>query len=453
MTKQPIVFVDVETTGLSKSDRVVSIGIIKIDGHQAFYQDDLQANASYLIFNPCMPSHPRATKVHGFSDEELSHQDLFTTHSHELSKLLNDNNVIIAHNANFDQRFIKKELEIAGISPVEKPFLCTMKEYRKEHEGSASLKNIMKKLGLQRAGKIHNALEDAWLAMQIYCWLNDLPIPTPMTNNNIAPTNYKLKFREKIKHDTNQFEAYFIARNQNRLAQFTPPKTQEKITQEDTPQQLKGIKLTSQPKAQVITIEYQDSAGYRTHRAIELHAIYGDEIQTYLEAFCYLRNDKRTFVAQRIITIYDADGIEIADQQGFFLGVFGVDINPNNPKATEYGTWNSARINITHQALLLKLLAASDDDIHPEEIKETVEHCVQLAGQVSQKYLNLIPEIVKSVTATRETVAESLKYISKLSKNEKSFFLQGCANVIAADGKIDASETELLKVFKNELLN
>jgi hypothetical protein len=43
-------------------------------------------------------------------------------------------------------------------------------------EGSSSLDAVCDKINLSRAGNLHGALEDAWLAMRVYLWLHDCPL-------------------------------------------------------------------------------------------------------------------------------------------------------------------------------------------------------------------------------------------------------------------------------------
>ena len=42
--------------------------------------------------------------------------------------------------------------------------------------GSASLSSVCRHIRLARAGNLHDAIEDAWLAMQIYLWLHGYPL-------------------------------------------------------------------------------------------------------------------------------------------------------------------------------------------------------------------------------------------------------------------------------------
>ena len=84
---------------------------------------------------------------------------------------------VIASNAAFDLRFINREMRLSGLPALTRPVYCTMKGYRAlELGGSASLSAVCRHIKLARAGDLHGAIEDAWLAMQIYLWLHGCPL-------------------------------------------------------------------------------------------------------------------------------------------------------------------------------------------------------------------------------------------------------------------------------------
>ena len=64
--KRPIVFFDLETTGISVSkDRIVEISIIKV------FPDAHEEVRTYRV-NPEMPIPPESTAIHGISDADTS---------------------------------------------------------------------------------------------------------------------------------------------------------------------------------------------------------------------------------------------------------------------------------------------------------------------------------------------------------------------------------------------
>jgi DNA polymerase-3 subunit epsilon len=66
---------------------------------------------------------------------------------------------------------------LSGLPALTRPVYCTMKGYRaRDLGGSASLSAVCRRIRLARAGDLHDAVEDAWLAMQIYLWLHGCPL-------------------------------------------------------------------------------------------------------------------------------------------------------------------------------------------------------------------------------------------------------------------------------------
>jgi DNA polymerase III epsilon subunit-like protein len=84
-------------------------------------------------------------------------------------------------NAAFDFRFINREMTSAGLPTLTRPIYCTMKGYRALGlGGSASLSAVCSYIKLARSDQLHAAIEDAWLAMQVYLWLHGCPFQRRM---------------------------------------------------------------------------------------------------------------------------------------------------------------------------------------------------------------------------------------------------------------------------------
>jgi DNA polymerase III subunit epsilon len=179
-----VVAVDVETTGLHSTDKIVSIGAVWLST-ACLAERCFPVSFLHLIFDPGRKSHPEAEKVHGFDDWLLRHQDPFALYAPQISRFLSDGDVVIAHNAQFDMAFINRELLTAGQVPIdERRVACTMQGYRSaEIGGSASLRAVLEHVGLKRQGTIHGALEDAWLALMVYLWLHDYEFCVPFSQS------------------------------------------------------------------------------------------------------------------------------------------------------------------------------------------------------------------------------------------------------------------------------
>lgn len=198
LTKLPssILFFDVETTGLHSRDRIVSFAGIGLQA-SSLTRSEREFSYSHLIFDPGKKSHLKAEEKHGYSDWVLRFQDPFTVHAEVIWNFLHSYDEIVAHNAKFDVEFINREFIIAGLPKISKPVYCTMEGFRTEGiGGSASLNSVCRGLELSRKSKQHGALEDAWLAMQVYLWLHRVPImgnfpvsfpPTPINYREAPP--------------------------------------------------------------------------------------------------------------------------------------------------------------------------------------------------------------------------------------------------------------------------
>ena len=145
-----VVFCDVETTGLGNDDRIVSFGGIgMISRDLAKGRRDLEY--LYLVFDPGRANRRAAEQIHGFSDSALRLQDLVRSSC-------------------------CREMRLSGLPALTRPVYCTMKGYRAlDLGGSAALSAVCRHIKLARSGDLHDAMEDAWLAMQIYLWLHGGP--------------------------------------------------------------------------------------------------------------------------------------------------------------------------------------------------------------------------------------------------------------------------------------
>lgn len=173
------VFVDVETTGLFSSDRIVSMAAIRVHPDEVLARE-LRLEYIHLVFDPGKKSHPRAEAVHGLDDWFLRHQPQFHEQADGISTIFAGSPVIAAHNVAFDRQFLQREFAIAGIPFATSGYLCTMHAYREQEYGRASLNAILPRLGLARSSEKHGAFEDAWLSFQVYRWLNGaVPLKFP----------------------------------------------------------------------------------------------------------------------------------------------------------------------------------------------------------------------------------------------------------------------------------
>lgn len=185
-----VLVIDTETTGLTYEDRVVTFAGILLDTAE-LANARIVTRHIHLVFNPERPCHPRATAVHGHDDWTLSHQPRFADEIEAIEGLFAEADHVVAHNASFDMRFIRREFEIAGRKLPERPVFCTMQAWRRAGlEGSAGLANAAGHFGMIRASGQHGALEDAWFALAVYLGIQT-PVRLPVFDAvpNAEPTN------------------------------------------------------------------------------------------------------------------------------------------------------------------------------------------------------------------------------------------------------------------------
>ena len=124
-----VAFCDVETTGLGNHDRIVSFGGIGMISRNLAKGRAIW-NIVYLVFDPGTENRRGAEQIHGFSDSTLRLQDPFAVHAAEVRRFLTSYELLVAHNAAFDLRFINREMRLAGLPALTRPVYCTMKGYR-----------------------------------------------------------------------------------------------------------------------------------------------------------------------------------------------------------------------------------------------------------------------------------------------------------------------------------
>src|SRR4051812_18859044 len=103
------IVLDTETTGFDavNGDRLVEVGCIELMNHVA------TGKTFWKYLNPERDVPMAAFQVHGLSAEFLSDKPKFAEVADQLLEFVGDSPVI-AHNAEFDMKFINAELERAG---------------------------------------------------------------------------------------------------------------------------------------------------------------------------------------------------------------------------------------------------------------------------------------------------------------------------------------------------
>lgn len=156
MSKEPLVFVDLETTGANPlRDRITEIGLVIVDGGQT------QSWSS--LVNPGIAIPPFIQQLTGIDDAMVATAPAFAELAGEVLEKL-QGRLFIAHNARFDYGFLKNEFKRIGIH-FHARVLCTVQLSRKLYplEHKHNLDALTQRHGLVAEGERHRALTDAEL--------------------------------------------------------------------------------------------------------------------------------------------------------------------------------------------------------------------------------------------------------------------------------------------------
>jgi len=159
-----IVF-DTETTGFDpkSGDRIVEIGALELINH-------LPTGVKFHKYiNPERDMPEGAFSVHGLSEEFLSDKPLFADIVQEFDDFIKDD-VLIAHNASFDMRFIHAERDMVGKSRLGNDVIDTLEIAKRKHPaGPNSLDALCRRYGIDNAMRdLHGALLDSELLAGVY---------------------------------------------------------------------------------------------------------------------------------------------------------------------------------------------------------------------------------------------------------------------------------------------
>jgi len=163
------IVLDTETTGLDPANghRVVEIGCVEllnaIPTGQTFH--------TYIDPQRDMPD--EAFRVHGLSAEFLAGKPCFSDISEAFLNFLGDSQ-LLAHNAEFDMRFINAELRLLGLEPIPPHrVIDTLALARRRHPGASnSLDALCLRFGIDNSRRTkHGALLDAEILSEVYAEL------------------------------------------------------------------------------------------------------------------------------------------------------------------------------------------------------------------------------------------------------------------------------------------
>jgi DNA polymerase III epsilon subunit-like protein len=181
------VALEIKTTGDRPSDRIVTLGAIRLE-------DGEISRGLHLVFDPRKNSSSEAHQTHGWSDWETRFQDLFVDWAPRISEWLSWGDEIVAHNGARSMYYLQRELSQAGSEQLQRPVVSTVGLVSsKLRTASVNLDDCIARIGLDYSRTTHNALEDAALTASLYLTLTTQQSPllamVRTRRNWPAPTN------------------------------------------------------------------------------------------------------------------------------------------------------------------------------------------------------------------------------------------------------------------------
>jgi DNA polymerase-3 subunit epsilon len=160
---RPIVMLDFETTGLSPAmgDRITEVAALRIVGGRV-----TERYVSLINCNARIPSF--ITSLTGISQQMVDDAPPVRRVLPELLDFIGGD-TLSAHNASFDEKFLKAEAARLTLAPAHQALVCSLKLSRRLFPGLPSYKlgNLSSRLGIAFKGAAHRAEADAEVAAHV----------------------------------------------------------------------------------------------------------------------------------------------------------------------------------------------------------------------------------------------------------------------------------------------
>ena len=180
ITEIPFTVVDVETTGLSRDDRIAEIACVRMVNFQ-------EISRFQSLVNPGMPINPAASEVSGLTDADVERAPIFAEIAPEFTEITRDS-VFVAHNAPFDLSFISRENKRWKLPAFREPVLDTLKMARNTLElPRYSLGFLVESLALE-IKPTHRAMADVEATAELLKTLIEKRLTQPANLEQLLKT-------------------------------------------------------------------------------------------------------------------------------------------------------------------------------------------------------------------------------------------------------------------------
>ncbi len=163
MINKPIIMLDFETSGLSPDygDRITEVATIRIVGNEIVDR--------YVSLVNCKIRIPRfITELTGITQSMVNSAPPADDVIPELLDFIG-NDILAAHNASFDNKFLVAESLRLGLTPRNESLVCSLKLARRIYPGLRSYKlmDVSSSLGINFKSRAHRAEADAEVAAKL----------------------------------------------------------------------------------------------------------------------------------------------------------------------------------------------------------------------------------------------------------------------------------------------
>lgn len=163
---RPLVFVDVETNGLSHTrGKIIEVAALRVEN------GEITATLNQLV-DPETDIPPFISQLTGITAQDLLSAPVFSEIADELYEIL-DGAIFVAHNVRFDYAFIKQEFKRVN-RKFNPKLLCTVRLSRTlypEHK-SHKLQAVIERCGIQTLNR-HRAYDDALATRHFFQHIED----------------------------------------------------------------------------------------------------------------------------------------------------------------------------------------------------------------------------------------------------------------------------------------
>jgi DNA polymerase-3 subunit epsilon len=163
-----LIVLDCETTGLDeKTNRIIELGCVEL-------WDSMPTGNEYHVYiNPHQIMNEEVIAIHGITNEFLADKAPFSHYVNDILEFIGSD-PIVAHNAQFDMKFLNSELNRLFYKPLKNTVIDTLEIARKLYGTGNNLDNLCKRYGVNNSNrKVHGALLDAQLLSKVYYFLNN----------------------------------------------------------------------------------------------------------------------------------------------------------------------------------------------------------------------------------------------------------------------------------------